>query len=475
MASNYNGKKDNKIQGSQNQTNPANQTQHYTGNLTPTTGSGQNMPAYERPPMTVDQTTGQMTPANQTTNPITGLQTSQISGQQNTQSSGQNWTQPSSGLSGVSAGTQAQLNQYGQGYKPSENVTAAEAQLNAILGQKPEEYTSRYDDQISQLISNLTSGQQKFDYNFNDDELFKYYSDLYQNQGRQAAADVMGQAAALTGGYGNSYAQSAGNQAYQQYLTNLYDKGMEMRDRAYQQYQDDLTNRYNQLGVLQNAENTDYGRFRDTLTDWMNERGYYTDRADTLSAQDWQRWANDRDFWTQMAQAENSDYWTGMNYNQQAQQFAEQMGLNWAQLSQEDQHFLAQLMQNQSQFDANMAYNYENMNQSNAANWVQAILANGQMPSAELLAAAGLSKPDAQAILAQAAATGGGGGSAGSSTHHDDTEGDQQETYGPSAMDVVQQYAQQMAANTVGSWWEDWLNQQQNGKPYVSPAVGGKG
>ena len=40
--------------------------------------------------------------------------------------------------------------------------------------------------------------------------------------GRLAMMDSMGRAAALTGGYGSSYAQSAGQQAYQKQMDSLY-------------------------------------------------------------------------------------------------------------------------------------------------------------------------------------------------------------------------------------------------------------
>ena len=47
-------------------------------------------------------------------------------------------------------------------------------------------------------------------------------------------------------------------------------------------------------------------------------------------------------------------------------------------------------------------------NQKQAASWVAEILANGQMPSAELLMAAGLSEEDAQKMMAKIQASGSG-------------------------------------------------------------------
>ena len=51
--------------------------------------------------------------------------------------------------------------------------------------------------------------------------LYRQYESAYRRGGKQAMEDTMANAAALTGGYGNSYASTAGNQAYQSYLAEL--------------------------------------------------------------------------------------------------------------------------------------------------------------------------------------------------------------------------------------------------------------
>lgn len=60
-----------------------------------------------------------------------------------------------------------------------------------------------------------------FQYDLNGDLLYRQMVDNYTMLGKQAMSDAMGQAAALTGGYGNSYAAGVGNQAYQQHLTQV--------------------------------------------------------------------------------------------------------------------------------------------------------------------------------------------------------------------------------------------------------------
>lgn len=55
-------------------------------------------------------------------------------------------------------------------------------------------------------------------FNLNGNALYNQYKDAYLKQGALAMEDTMGQASALTGGYGNSYAQMLGEQQYKSYL-----------------------------------------------------------------------------------------------------------------------------------------------------------------------------------------------------------------------------------------------------------------
>ncbi len=50
--------------------------------------------------------------------------------------------------------------------------------------------------------------------------LFDQYADYYKRQGKLAMEDTIGRAAALTGGYGNSYAEVAGNQVYDSHIAD---------------------------------------------------------------------------------------------------------------------------------------------------------------------------------------------------------------------------------------------------------------
>ena len=80
--------------------------------------------------------------------------------------------------------------------------------------------------------------REDFRYDLNADALYQQYKDRYVQMGRDAMQDTMGQAAALTGGYGSSYAQNVGQQAYQNYLLQLGDVMPELYQLAYDRYRD---------------------------------------------------------------------------------------------------------------------------------------------------------------------------------------------------------------------------------------------
>ena len=118
----------------------------------------------------------------------------------------------------------------------------------------------------------------------------------------------MGQAAALTGGYGSTYGEQVGQQAYNAYLQNLNDIVPQLQQQAYQRYQDEGTDLYNQYSLVKGREDTDYGRYRDTVSD------YYSDLSDARSAYNSERsldqsqWATMLDYWAQKANNENAAY-----------------------------------------------------------------------------------------------------------------------------------------------------------------------
>ena len=147
--------------------------------------------------------------------------------------------------------------------------------MNTLSTAKPT-YTDNWSNSLNTLANDILNGK-KFSYDLNGDALYQQYKDKYINQGRLAMADTIGQASAMTGGYGNSYAVTAGNQAYQSSLQNLNDVVPELYQLALDKYNSDRQDLYNQYGVISDRENTEYGRHRDSVTDWQNEYGMAVD------------------------------------------------------------------------------------------------------------------------------------------------------------------------------------------------------
>lgn len=180
-------------------------------------------------------------------------------------------------------------------YKESDTVKNAGNALNDHLANKPGEYQSQWTEQLKTLMGQIMN-REKFSYNFNEDALYQQYKDKYVQQGKMAMADTMGQAAALTGGYGSSYAQSVGQQAYQQSLDNLNDIVPELYQMALDKYNMEGQDLYNQYGLVMDRENQDYGRYRDTLGDWQTDRNYLQGVYDSERDRDYGRYADDRNF-----------------------------------------------------------------------------------------------------------------------------------------------------------------------------------
>ena len=297
---------------------------------------------------------------------------------------------PATNLAGVSESTLGNLGKYTQGYKPSEAVSNAQNYLTGILNNKPGAYNSAYQNDLRGLYDRVMN-REKFTYDLNGDALYNQYKQQYQQMGRQAMMDTMGQAATLTGGYGNSYANTAGNQAYQAYLSKVWDIVPQLQQQAFERYTQEGNDLNNRLNLVQNLENADYNRYRDSVSDWNTERSYANDDYWNQRNQDYQDYMNMLNYWNQQAQQENQSYYNQLNNDLNQKNF----DLNQKNFELDQQKYQASV----SQYEQDLAYKQ-----------AMAILSGGKMPSADLLAKAGISDADARTIMG---IYGGGGSSSG--------------------------------------------------------------
>ena len=166
--------------------------------------------------------------------------------------------------------------EYSADYRESDDVSALYKDWQAKQATKPAQWTGgQYGADVNKALDDIIN-RKAFNYDFNGDALYQQYKDMYMRQGKLAMADTMGQAAALNGGYGTSYATSAGQQTYNGYMQQLNNVLPELYQLALQKYQaegDELTNRY---GLLKNQYDTEYGEYRNAVSDWNSdvERAY---------------------------------------------------------------------------------------------------------------------------------------------------------------------------------------------------------
>ena len=168
--------------------------------------------------------------------------------------------------------------------------------------QKPSAYSSQWTKTLEGLYDEI-SNRKAFSYDLGTDPMYQQYRQQYQSLGRAAMEDTMGKAAALTGGYGSSYSQAAGQQAYNAYLQSLNEVVPELYSQARAQYTQagsDLLSRY-QLAL--GREQADYEKYRDAMQD------YYSELADARSREQYE--AN---LALQYAKLQSSDYWNSREY-----------------------------------------------------------------------------------------------------------------------------------------------------------------
>ena len=98
-------------------------------------------------------------------------------------------------------------------YSESDRLKQAKKDLDSHTAAAPKDYASEYIPQLDGALQQILS-RPDFQYDLGSDPLYRQYADNYVNLGQMAMMDTMGQAAALTGGYGSSYGAMAGQQVY---------------------------------------------------------------------------------------------------------------------------------------------------------------------------------------------------------------------------------------------------------------------
>lgn len=146
-------------------------------------------------------------------------------------------------------------------------------------------YADSYQGTLNGIMNDIINGK-PFSWDMNGDAMYQQYKDMYTNQANLGMQNAMAQAAALTGGYGSSYGQAVGQQAYAQQMQGLNDRALDLHDRAYGQYQDKITDLYNQYGMYSDLAEQEYN-------EWLNAYNNYIQEGDRLYGQYMDSYNND--------------------------------------------------------------------------------------------------------------------------------------------------------------------------------------
>lgn len=206
-------------------------------------------------------------------------------------------------MRGVSDETYDALKRLEQGFTPSDELTAAREAQKSMEALQPKEYQSSFEGELAQLYDQIT-GRKAFSYDPQTDAQAKNYAYLYTQKGREAMADTMGQAAALTGGYASSYAQTASQQAYDRYMRDLAELMPELEKNARQRdesQRDWLMQQYEQVS---SQEQEAYKRYQQEQAAWQDSYDRAGKEADALWEREYANYKFMLQHYTSMAGAE---------------------------------------------------------------------------------------------------------------------------------------------------------------------------
>lgn len=147
-------------------------------------------------------------------------------------------------------------------------------------------YKNKYDNRIEELYDELI-GMDEFSYNPYSDDVYKYYKEQYNREGKRAMQDLMGELSLNTGGVASSYAIGAAAQSLDYYNQKLTDKIPELYKSAYERYLDNISAKEGMIKLLSEGNDREYKRYLDELEQYNADREFsYNAYLDTLDEED---------------------------------------------------------------------------------------------------------------------------------------------------------------------------------------------
>ena len=149
-------------------------------------------------------------------------------------------------------------------------------------------YENTFAQQQKDLLDRILN-REDFSWSKETDPQWSSYKKSYLREGDRATANALAQASAASGGRPSSHAVNAATQAGDYYATKLNDVIPTLYQQAYERYLDEYNMKLKDLNAINQQEQLDYAKYLDRLGQFNTDRGFayqnYADDYDRLRSQ----------------------------------------------------------------------------------------------------------------------------------------------------------------------------------------------
>lgn len=149
-------------------------------------------------------------------------------------------------------------------------------------------YENAFAQQQKDLLDRILN-REDFSWSKETDPQWSSYKKSYLREGDRATANALAKASAASGGRPSSYAVNAATQAGDYYATKLNDVIPTLYQQAYERYLDEYNMKLKDLNAVNQQEQLDYEKYLDRLGQFNTDRGFayqnYADDYDRLRSQ----------------------------------------------------------------------------------------------------------------------------------------------------------------------------------------------
>jgi hypothetical protein len=167
-------------------------------------------------------------------------------------------------------------------------------------------YNSAYQSGIKSLVDKYND-ENHFDWSAEGSAEYQGMKTKAKREGQRDLEDVQGAYSANTGGYGNSFAQAAGQRAYDRRMEELTAQIPALRQTALNNWSQNQERTMQQIGMMQGLDDTAYSRYRDKVSDKLSFMNYYQQKYQTAQGLDMSQFQNELSAWQARMGAASND------------------------------------------------------------------------------------------------------------------------------------------------------------------------